>query len=153
MGVDIKSLRVGSHVEFEGKLHKAMEIRSDGSVTIGRYTNFHGDCMPPEGAKVKGGIYKGGYIVKNYSCSDIQPIEITPALLEELGFKFRKSAGGSWCISDKKGGYFYATVCSDNTCIVTHYPDFGFQSRVVCTYLHELEAFAYLIAKTELIQD
>ena len=83
----------------------------------------------------------------------VEPIAITPELLKELGFEFRKSAGGSWCISDKKGGYFYATVCSDSTCIVTHYPDFGFQSRVVCTYLHELEAFAYLISQTELISD
>lgn len=151
--IDIRQLTIGSHVEFEGKLHKVMEVRSDGSVTIGRYTNFHGECMPTEGAKVKGGIYKCRYIIKNYSCSDIQPVAITPDLLKELGVKFRKSAGGSWCISDKKGGYFYATVCSDSTCIVTHYPDFGFQSRVVCAYLHELEAFACLISKTELIPD
>lgn len=126
--IDIKSLRIGSHILVNGKRERVRGLDEDNGLIV---------RFPAE------------YVL----ASEVEPIAITPELLKELGFEFRKSAGGSWCISDKKGGYFYATVCSDSTCIVTHYPDFGFQSRVVCTYLHELEAFAYLIAQTELIPD
>ncbi len=128
MSVDIKSLRIGSHILVNGKRERVRGLDEDNGLIV---------RFPAE------------YV----NASEVEPIAITPELLKELGFKFRKNAGGSWCISDKKGGYFYATVCSDSTCIVTHYPDFGFQSRVVCTYLHELEAFAYLISQTELIPD
>lgn len=133
MSVDIKSLRIGSHVMWNGKRRKVDAITED-SIAF-------------RIADTEQKMYDSATI------ESVEPIAITPELLKELGFQFRKSAGGSWCISDKKGGYFYATVCSDSTCVVTHYPDFGFQSRVVCTYLHELEAFAYLIAQTELIPD
>lgn len=133
MAVDIKSLRIGSHVMWNGKRRKVDAITED-SIAF-------------RIADTEQKMYDSATI------ESVEPIAITPELLKELGFQFRKSAGGSWCISDKKGGYFYATVCSDSTCVVTHYPDFGFQSRVVCTYLHELEAFAYLIAQTELIPD
>lgn len=133
MSVDIKSLRIGSHVMWNGKRRKVDAITEEG--------------IAFRIADTERKMYDSATI------ESVEPIAITPELLKELGFEFRKSAGGSWCISDKKGGYFYATVCSDSTCIVTHYPDFGFQSRVVCTYLHELEAFAYLIAQTELIPD
>lgn len=128
MSVDIKSLRIGSHILANGKRERVRGLDEDNGLII---------RFPAEYALA----------------SEVEPIAITPELLKELGFQFRKSAGGSWCISDKKGGYFYATVCSDSTCVVTHYPDFGFQSRVVCTYLHELEALACLIAQTELIPD
>lgn len=133
MSVDIKSLRIGSHVMWNGKRRKVDAITEEG--------------IAFRIADTEQKMYDSATI------ESVEPIAITPELLTELGFQFRKSAGGSWCISDKKGGYFYATVCSDSTCVVTHYPDFGFQSRVVCTYLHELEAFAYLIAQTELIPD
>ena len=132
MAINVKTLRIGSHILVNGK-----RVRVFG---IGNNAIFY---LPSIVSSV----------CKEAEIEQIEPIAITPELLKELGFQFRKSAGGSWCISDKKGGYFYATVCSDSTCVVTHYPDFGFQSRVVCTYLHELEAFAYLIAKTELIPD
>ena len=133
MSVDIKSLRIGSHVMWNGKRRKVDAITEEG--------------IAFRIADTERKMYDSATI------ESVEQIAITPELLKELGFEFRKSAGGSWCISDKKGGYFYATVCSDSTCIVTHYPDFGFQSRVVCTYLHELEAFAYLISQTELISD
>lgn len=133
MAVDVKQLRIGSHVMWNGKRRKVDAITEEG--------------IAFRIADTERKMYDSATI------ESVEPIAITPELLKELGFEFRKSAGGSWCISDKKGGYFYATVCSDSTCIVTHYPDFGFQSRVVCTYLHELEAFAYLIAQTELIPD
>lgn len=132
MAIDVKTLRIGSHILVNGK-----RVRVFG---IGNNAIFY---LPSIVSSV----------CKEAKIEQIEPIAITPELLKELGFEFRKSAGGSWCISDKKGGYFYATVCSDSTCIVTHYPDFGFQPRVVCTYLHELEAFTYLISQTELIPD
>lgn len=125
--IDVKTLRIGSHINVNGKRERVRGLDEDNGLII---------RFPAE------------YVL----ASEVEPIAITPDLLKELGFKWRKSAG-SWCISDKKHGYFYATICSDSTCIVTHYPKFGFQSRVVCIYLHELEAFAYLIAKTELIPD
>lgn len=128
MAIDILSLRIGSHILVNGKRERVRGLDEDNGLIV---------RFPAE------------YVL----ASEVEPIAISPELLKELGFKFRKSAGGSWCISDKKGGYFYATVCSDSTCIVTHYPDFGFQPRVVCTYLHELEAFTYLISQTELIPD
>lgn len=133
--IDPKTLTINSHVEYRGERTKVVEI---GRSIIGADLSL---------------LDADGMIVYNkVPHYEVEPIAITPELLTELGFKWRKSAG-SWCISDKKHGYFYATICSDSTCIVTHYPKFGFQSRVVCTYLHELEAFAYLIAKTELIPD
>lgn len=133
MSIDIKALHIGSHVLWNGKRRRVDAITEDSIA----FRIADSERKEYDSATIE----------------QIEPIVITPELLKELGFKFRKSAGGSWCISDKKGGYFYATVCSDSTCIVTHYPDFGFQSRVVCTYLHELEAFAYLISQTELIPD
>lgn len=128
--IDIKTLRIGSHVQHHGKRKIVLSIGGD-TVYL----------LPSSVSSV-------AHVAKT---DEIEPIPITPALLKELGFKYRKSAGGSWCISDKKGGYFYATVASDSTCIVTHYPDFGRQSQAVCANLHELETFVYLIAKTELI--
>lgn len=132
MSVDVKTLRIGSHVLWNGERRRVDAITED-SIAF-------------RIADTEQKMYDSATI------ESVEPIAITPELLKELGFKWRKSAS-SWCISDKQHGYFYATICSDSTCIVTHYPDFGFQSRVVCAYLHELEAFAYLIAKTELIQD
>ncbi len=138
MSVDIKSLRIGSHILVDGKRVRVMAIDAlNRMIGINAYQTDDNGVKHPFG----------------YEIEEVEAIPIIPELLKELGFEFRKSAGGSWCISDKKGGYFYATVCSDSTCVVTHYPDFGFQSRVVCTYLHELEAFAYLISQTELISD
>ena len=138
MSVDIKSLRIGSHILVDGKRVRVMAIDA-----LNRIIGINAYQTDDNGVKHPFG----------YEIEEVEAIPIIPELLKELGFEFRKSAGGSWCISDKKGGYFYATVCSDSTCVVTHYPDFGFQSRVVCTYLHELEAFAYLISQTELISD
>lgn len=138
MSVDIKSLRIGSHILVDGKRVRVMAIDAlNRMIGINAYQTDDNGVKHPFG----------------YEIEEVEAIPIIPELLKELGFEFRKSAGGSWYISDKKGGYFYATVCSDSTCVVTHYPDFGFQSRVVCTYLHELEAFAYLISQTELISD
>ncbi len=138
MSVDIKSLRIGSHILVDGKRVRVMAIDAlNRMIGINAYQTDDNGVKHPFG----------------YEIEEVEAIPIIPELLKELGFEFRKSTGGSWCISDKKGGYFYATVCSDSTCVVTHYPDFGFQSRVVCTYLHELEAFAYLISQTELISD
>lgn len=138
MSVDIKSLRIGSHILVDGKRVRVMAIDAlNRMIGINAYQTDDNGVKHPFG----------------YEIEEVEAIPVIPELLKELGFEFRKSAGGSWCISDKKGGYFYATVCSDSTCVVTHYPDFGFQSRVVCTYLHELEAFAYLISQTELISD
>ena len=138
MSVDIKSLRIGSHILVDGKRVRVMAIDAlNRMIGINAYQTDDNGVKHPFG----------------YEIEEVEAIPIIPELLKELGFEFRKSAGGSWCISDKKGGYFYATVCSDSTCVVTHYPDFGFQSRVVCTYLHELEAFAYLISQTEIISD
>lgn len=131
--INVKNLTIGSHVSVDGK-----RVRVCG-ITKRKIGYHHPDSRPDAHLRYA-------------RIHDVEPIPLTTALLEELGFEWRESAG-SWCISDKKDGYFYATICSDSTCIVTHYPNFGFQSRVVCTYLHELEAFAYLIAKTELIKD
>ena len=143
--IDIKSLRIGSHILVNGVRARVVRLNT---VRYDENEAFH---------LLVRGISPDDGVVREVGCfvndDAVGPIAITPELLKELGFKFRKSAGGSWCISDKKGGYFYATVCSDSTCIVTHYPDFGFQSRVVCAYLHELEAFLYLTTQTELIPD
>lgn len=145
MGVDIKTIRIGSHILVDGVRARVVQLNT---VRYDKNEAFH--LLVRGISPNTGEVGEAGCFVDDDA---VEPIPITPELLKELGFKFRKSAGGSWCISDKKGGYFYATVCSDSTCIVTHYPDFGFQSRVVCTYLHELEAFTYLIAQTELIPD
>ena len=127
MSIDIKSLRIGSHILVNGKRERVRGLDEDNGLIV---------RFPAE------------YVL----ASEVEPIAITLELLKELGFEWIKITG-SWCVSDKRGGHFYATDVSDSTCVVTHYPDFGFQSRVVCAYLHELEAFAYLIAQTELIPD
>lgn len=145
MAVDVKTLRIGSHVLMNGVRAKVMRLNT---VKYSEVETFH---ILVRGVSPDTGVVgECGCFVYDKA---VQPIPITPDLLKELGFKYRKSAGGSWCISDKKGGYFYATVASDDTCIVTHYPDFGRQSQAVCANLHELETFVYLIAKTELIKD
>lgn len=132
MAVDIKTLRIGSHVEYEGERMMVYDISAEMNTPNHLIMLYQRDRF------------------EIVSLAELSPIPITPELLKDLGFKFRKNAD-SWCISDKKGGYFYATIVSDGTCIVTHYPDFGRQSQAVCANLHELETFVYLIAKTELI--
>ena len=91
MSVDIKSLRIGSHILVDGKRVRVMAIDAlNRMIGINAYQTDDNGVKHPFG----------------YEIEEVEAIPIIPELLKELGFEFRKSAGGSWCISDKKGGYF-----------------------------------------------
>lgn len=66
MAVDIKTLRIGSHVEYDGKRVRVALVRDDGCIC--EYKDNRQDVI------VGLGIEK-------------QPIPITPELLAELGFE------------------------------------------------------------------
>lgn len=74
MAVDIKTLRIGSHVEYEGKRVCADEIRT----------------LRPDGEPMRLLVSYNGLVYGNPSIDEVEPIPITSALLKELGFEHYK---------------------------------------------------------------
>ena len=133
MAVDIKSLRIGSHVEYDGKRVCVDEIRT----------------LRPDGEPMRLIASYNGLVYGNPSIDEVEPIAITPELLKELGFEDDKTD-----IVKRVGGYFiffhqinnlrWRVSLEEENC--TNY------GNTLCRYLHEAEAFLALHG-IELIPD
>lgn len=125
MSIDIKTLRIGSHVCIDGK-----RVRVDEILTVRL-----------DGQPIRLTVSRNNLVDGFPSLEEIEPIEITPELLEELGFKCTDKGR----IKDWWKDFFCLTYLNVNGCF-----DFG---AIRIEYLHELESLYYLIYETELIQD
>lgn len=124
MAVDIKSLRIGSHIAINGKRERVRGLDEDNGLII---------RFPAE------------YVL----ASEVEPIAITPEPLKELGFEDDKTD-----IVKRVGGYFiffhqinnlrWRVSLEEENC--TNY------GNTLCCYLHEAEAFLALHG-VELIPD
>lgn len=134
MSVNIKTLTIGSHVSVDGKRVRVCGITK-------RKIGYHHPDSRPNAHLCYARIH------------DVEPIPLTTALLEELGFEWRdeyscwrmKYVEDSWIFIDSREGdaYRYAV-----------YPECGDWRRPViyAKYLHELEGqLAYY--GIELIKD
>ena len=127
MSVDIKSLRIGSHIFVDGKRERVRGLDEDNGLII---------RFPAE------------YVLAN----EVEPIAITPELLKELGFVNTSTSrrivytkgceyDGLW--SEVRGlKDRWEVFVSDN----------NWDGRMVVRYLHEAEAFLTLHG-VELIPD
>lgn len=128
MAIDIKTLRIGSHILINGKRVCVCGIRRtpnlNNAMTIVQYTTKD--------------IVVFGEIPAE---SNIEPIPITSDILKELGFEEDKTD-----IVKRVGGYFiyfhqinnlrWRVSLEEENC--TNYGD------TLCRYLHEAEAFLAL---------
>lgn len=129
MAVDIKQLRIGSHVEYEGKRVSVDEIQT----------------VRPEGSSIHLLISHNGLVCGNPGIDEVEPIQITPELLTELGFEdYSKCFYGEWEKRWDNEKYMCFSAISDNRWRV-HYMDGCMDlGNCVCRYLHEAEAFLAL---------
>lgn len=150
MAVDIKTLRVGSHINLCGKRQRIMAIDAlNGLIGIDAYKTDENGVKHPLGYKVE----------------DIEPISITPEILKELGFEERRTeylygAPDVWYIDsesaqlEKKNNLVVPTITvsslgkagySDWWVIKVITGDKPMRSgNCTVRYLHEAEAFLAL---------
>ena len=124
MAIDIKSLRIGSHILVNGKRERVRGLDEANGLII---------RFPAE------------YVL----ASEVEPIAITPELLKELGFEDDKTG-----IAKHVGGYFiffhqisylrWRVSLEGENCM-----NYG---NTLCRYLHEAEALLALHG-VELIPD
>lgn len=124
--IDIKTLRVGSHVNLCGKRQRVAAIDAlNGAIGMCGYLTDENGVKHPLGYKVE----------------DIEPIPITSDLLKELGFEEDKTD-----IAKRVGGYYiyfhqinnlrWRVSLEEENC--TNY------GNCIVRYLHEAEAFLAL---------
>lgn len=116
MAVDVKQLRIGSHILVNGKRERVRGLDEDNGLII---------RFPAE------------YVM----ASEAEPISLTPELLTELGFEEDKTD-----IVKRVGGYFiyfhqinnlrWRVSLEEENC--TNY------GNTLCRYLHEAEVFLAL---------
>lgn len=126
MAVDIKTLHIGSHVEYSGKRVCVDEIKT----------------LRLDGEPMRLLVSHNGLVYGNPSIDEVEPIPITPDLLGELGFQYRDNTYwerwflGSFDIERKEGSSY-----------------FDYNSEIRLEYLHELESLYYMIYGVELIKE
>lgn len=126
MAVDVKTLRIGSHVEYNSKRVCVDEIRT----------------LRLDGEPMRLHVSYNGVVYGNPSINEVEPILITPDLLTELGFQYRDNTYwehwflGSFDIERKEGSSY-----------------FDYNSEIRLEYLHELENLYYMIYGVELIKE
>lgn len=134
MAVDIKMLRIGSHVLVNGKRERVGGIRP-----VRSPFNVFQVIIQHE-AKSFSSL---GYVPS--TSNTIEPIPITPELLKELGFnKGMSSAIGfdSW----------YCDMMRIDNNVMQAHPWWSY-NQVKLRYLHELESLYYMLHGVELIKE
>ena len=139
--IDIKSLRIGSHILVNGVRARVVRLNT---VRYDKNEAFHllvRGISPDDGVEREVGCFVDDEAV--------EPIAITPELLKELGFKENKTD-----IVKRVGGYFiffhqinnlrWRVSLEEENC--TNY------GNTLCRYLHEAESFLALHG-IELIPD
>ncbi len=131
--IDIKTLHIGSHVSIGGERAKLLGVRALGRVSNAKILQYSTN-----------GIVWAGEVPAD---SDrVEPMPLTPALLEELGFEPKSYEFSIWW--QKKSGKHTIEIDKsglDEWHVMVKGYDFVIQ------YLHELESFIYLATQTELI--
>ena len=138
MAVDIKNLRIGSHVLWNGKRRKVDAITED-SIAF-------------RIADTEQKMYDSATI------ESVEPIAITPELLKELGFEYHEYDNGNlweWRFDGLYKAYGYLEFDEDTTTLwrgrLWHMKEIETEFRV--EYLHELENLFYMFYEKELIPD
>ncbi len=144
MAIDIKELRIGSHILAGGARARVIDIHKKCLETENfPYQVFVEGISPEDGIKkVVGGM-----------CDGIDPVPITPELFEELGFeRFSERDETYWAKNLDNRMYLYATKKDD--IYVARIKSFYYAYDIFhFKYLHELEGFVYLTTKQELIKE
>lgn len=141
MAVEVKTLTIGSHVEYKGKRGRILYVSPGGDfMNCGIHTTD--DC----------GL-SANYHVSGFK--QIHPIPITPALLKELGFE--NCAKKRWHTEDweKRWGecqYLSFTKLYHGEWRVHYFDGAKDRGQAVVSYLHEAEAFLGL-CNVELIKE
>lgn len=123
--IDIKSLHIGSHIAINGKRERVRGLDEDNGLII---------RFPAE------------YVMAN----EVEPIPITPALLEELEFK-KIAERGHWSDWRNYDGIGIGFVGERISATINSTENVVAVANI--HYLHELEAYVYLATQTELIKD
>lgn len=126
--VDIKALRIGSHVLVEGKRERVRGMDEDNGLIV---------RFPAE------------YVMAN----EVEPIPITPEILKELGFV---NTSSSRRITYTKGSEYedlWIEVRNLKDRWEVFVSDNNWDCRIVCRYLHELETVVYIATGEELIEE
>lgn len=124
MAVDIKTLRIGSHVEYEGKRVRICSLKTN-------MANYDDGKDKPRCFSSSLAYYKR-----------MQPIPITPDLLKELGLNvINYGCSEHWFL-----GNFDLTHNTDS-------PYWDYDGNIRVEFLHELEDLYYLIYGIELIKE
>lgn len=124
MSVDIKSLRIGSHVMWNGKRRKVDAITEDSIA----FRIADSERKEYDSATIE----------------QIEPIVITPELLKELGFEWRKDSS-CWRRYHNYDGVrydwgIYAYDYDGGTwCFSLYLPDFRIKPQFYGNDLHEIE--------------
>lgn len=127
MAVDIKTLRIGSHILVNGKRERVRGLDEDNGLIV---------RFPAE------------YVM----ASGVEPIAITPELLAELGFEVNRRAflyeyEKRWGGTDGffENNYLSFSQITDNIWRVHLYTNGTFYNgQTVVRYLHEAESFLAL---------
>ena len=136
MAVDIKSLRIGSHILINGVRVRVTQLNT---INWGRKPVYH---VWARGASPDDGV------VREVGCfahdEAVEPIAITPELLKELGFEWRKDSS-CWRRYHNYDGVrydwgIYADGCDGGTwCFSLYLPDFRIKPQLYGNDLHEIE--------------
>ena len=133
--IDIRELRIGNHVLYDGKRVKIDQISQFGNIGLVDIT-----CTL-------------------VSPKDLSPIPITEELLKELGFEEEKEPEEGWDYGIEKvfsKEYDAPLECEYPFVSVAQYQRGLYHLQVEGTtayvrYLHELQGYVYLTTKKELI--
>lgn len=133
MAVDIKSLRIGSHILVNGKRERVRGLDEDNGLII---------RFPAE------------YVNAN----EVEPISITPEILTEIGFKYHEYDNGKlweWDLPDGYKDYGYLEFDEETTTIwrgrLWSMKEIEVEFKV--EYLHDLENIFYMFYGVELIKE
>lgn len=131
--IDIKSLRVGSHILVNGKRERVRGLDEDNGLIV---------RFPAE------------YVMAN----EVEPISITPEILTESGFKYHEYDNGKlweWNFSDGYKAYGFLEFDEDTTTIwrgrAWNMKEVEIEFYV--EYLHDLENIFYMFYGVELIKE
>lgn len=117
--VDIKTLRIGSHVLVEGKRERVRGMDEDNGLIV---------RFPAE------------YVMAN----EVEPIPITPEILKELGFVNTSSSRRITYIKGSEYEDLWIEVRNLKDRWKVFVSDNNWDGRIVCRYLHEAELFLVL---------
>ena len=152
MAIDIKSLRIGSHILVDGVRARVAQLNT---ISWGKKPAYH---VWARGASPDDGVVREVGCLANDDA--IEPIPITPDLLKELsGFEYHEYDNGNlweWRFDDLYKACGYLEFDDDDTLTwrgrLWRMDEIETDFRRV-RYLHELENLFYMFYEKELIPD